>query len=100
MPLLERKREILAGQAKERQKGGQGGVLLPANLPEATKETRDAVAAEIGTRAREDHRQLVDLDLDLVPTVLTVVIEAGYRSTTARLPMGGGFFVSWRGGYT
>jgi hypothetical protein len=35
------------------------------------------------------------VDLDLVLTVLTVltvvivVIEAGYRSTTARLPMGG-----------
>jgi hypothetical protein len=54
VPLLERKRAILAGMAKERQKGGQGGVLLPANLPEATKETRDAVAAEIGARARVD----------------------------------------------
>ncbi len=36
----------MAGQAKERQKGGQGGVLLSVNLPEATKETRGAIAAE------------------------------------------------------
>ena len=48
VPLLERKREILAGMAKERQKGGQGGVLLVENLPQATDKTRDSIAAEIG----------------------------------------------------
>jgi hypothetical protein len=51
VPLLERKREIVAGQAKERQKGGQGGVLLVENLPQANDKTRDAVAAEIGVSA-------------------------------------------------
>jgi ParB family chromosome partitioning protein len=52
VPLLERKREILAGQAKERQKGGQGGVLLVENLPQANDKTRDAVAAEIGVSGK------------------------------------------------
>ena len=38
----------MAGMAKERQKGGQGGVLLVENLPQATDKTRDSIAAEIG----------------------------------------------------
>jgi ParB family chromosome partitioning protein len=52
VPLLERKREILAREAKERQKGGQGGVLLKGNLPEAKEQTRDALAAEIGVSGK------------------------------------------------
>jgi hypothetical protein len=48
VPLLERKREILAGQAKERQIRKPAD-SVPENLPEQAKETRDAVAAEIGT---------------------------------------------------
>jgi hypothetical protein len=50
VPLLERKREILARQAKERKAHGMTapGKTLPENLP-AASETRDAVAAEIGT---------------------------------------------------
>ena len=46
MPLLERKREILAGQAKERQIRKPAD-SVPENLPEQAKETRDAVAAEM-----------------------------------------------------
>ena len=45
VPLI---REIVAAMAKERQKGGQGGVLLVENLPQATDKTRDSIAAEIG----------------------------------------------------
>ena len=56
MPLLERKREILVGQAKGRmEKGRPKAGEAPVNLPEDAKETRDAVAAEIGARARVDH---------------------------------------------
>ncbi len=58
VPLLERKREILAGQAKERQATSTGGNApqLVGNLPQAGDKTRDAVAAaEIGARARVDH---------------------------------------------
>ena len=52
VPLLERKREILAGQAKERQ-GTRTDLMpdIPENLPEG-KETRDAVAAEIGVSGK------------------------------------------------
>lgn len=53
VPLLERKREILAEQAKERQ--GERTDLkqdIPANLPKCQKETRDAVAAEIGVSGK------------------------------------------------
>ena len=49
VPLLERRREIAAGMAKERQ--GERTDLkhdIPANLPERQKETRDSIAAEIG----------------------------------------------------
>jgi len=44
-------KNVIAAKAKERQKGGQGGVLLPATLPEA-KETRHELAelAGIGSR--------------------------------------------------
>jgi hypothetical protein len=42
------KREILAQQAKERMESGRNQYSPSENLPEATKETRDAVAAEIG----------------------------------------------------
>jgi ParB family chromosome partitioning protein len=52
VPLLERKREILAGQAKERMESGRNQHSPPVNLPEATKETRDAVAAEIGVSGK------------------------------------------------
>ncbi len=51
VPLLERKREILAGQAKERQIRKPAD-SVPENLPEQTKETRDAVAAEIGVSGK------------------------------------------------
>jgi len=52
VPLLERKREILAGQAKERmEKGRPKAGEPPVNLPE-DKETRDAVAAEIGVSGK------------------------------------------------
>jgi ParB family chromosome partitioning protein len=53
VPLLERKREILAGQAKERKAHGMTapGKTLPENLP-AASETRDAVAAEIGVSGK------------------------------------------------
>jgi ParB family chromosome partitioning protein len=52
VPLLERKREIVAGMAKERQ-GTRTDLMpdIPANLPEG-KETRDAVAAEIGVSGK------------------------------------------------
>ena len=48
VPLLERKREILAGMAKERMQEGRNQHSPSVNLPEATKETRDSIAAEIG----------------------------------------------------
>jgi site-specific DNA-methyltransferase (adenine-specific) len=53
VPLLERKREILSEQAKKRMdKGRPKAGEPPANLPEDTKETRDAVAAEIGVSGK------------------------------------------------
>jgi hypothetical protein len=52
VPLLERKREILAQQAKERMESGRNQYSPSENLPEATKETRDAVAAEIGVSGK------------------------------------------------
>jgi ParB family chromosome partitioning protein len=51
VPLLERKREILAGQAKARQIRKPAD-SVPENLPEQAKETRDAVAAEIGVSGK------------------------------------------------
>jgi hypothetical protein len=47
IPLLERKREIVAGQAKGRQIRKPAD-FVPENLPEQAKETRDTLAAEIG----------------------------------------------------
>ena len=49
VPLLERKREIVAGQAKERQ-GERNDVRsdIPVNLPGSSTETRDSIAAVIG----------------------------------------------------
>jgi hypothetical protein len=83
VPLLERKREILVGMAKERMLATlKHGDESPAkvNLPERAAETRDSIAAEIVTPARVDHRQLVDLGLVLtVVTVLTEVTVTGYR---------------------
>jgi hypothetical protein len=52
-PLLERKREILAGQAKERQIRKPADSVV-GNLPPQTDKTRDAVAAEIGVSGRVD----------------------------------------------
>jgi ParB-like chromosome segregation protein Spo0J len=44
-------KDVLATKAKERQRCGQGGILLPANLPEA-KETRDEIAELAGISPR------------------------------------------------
>ena len=44
---LERRREIVAGQAKGRQVRKPAD-SVPVNLPEQAKETRDSIAAEIG----------------------------------------------------
>lgn len=55
VPLLERKREIVAREAKDRQGHGMTapGKTLPANLPEASnRETRDTLAAEIGVSGK------------------------------------------------
>jgi len=55
VPLLERKREILAGQAKERMLATlKHGDESPAveNLPQREDKTRDAVAAEIGVSGK------------------------------------------------
>ncbi|HUX14908.1 MAG TPA: hypothetical protein VMW52_00455, partial [Phycisphaerae bacterium] len=48
--LLERKREILARRARERQATSTGGrnPQLVANLPQAEGRTRDALAKEVG----------------------------------------------------
>jgi hypothetical protein len=107
VPLLERKREILAGMAKERHRELSGtrsnpGEVVESLPPPAHDKTRDAVAAEIGARARVDRLlSNVTCELQMEPRParvdhrqleLIVVIEAGYRSTTARLPMGGGVF--------
>jgi ParB family chromosome partitioning protein len=51
VPLLERKREILAGQAKERQIRKPADSVVE-NLPPQTDKTRDAVAAEIGVSGK------------------------------------------------
>ena len=45
-------KEDLAKLARERQRGGQGGILLPAKLPEASGETRDALADMAGVSGR------------------------------------------------
>lgn len=47
VPLLERRREILAGQAKERQVRKPADSVV-GNSPPQTDKTRDAIAAEIG----------------------------------------------------
>lgn len=53
VPLLERRREIWAKQAKGRmEKGRPKNGEAPENLPEVTKETRDAIAAEIGVSGK------------------------------------------------
>ena len=55
VPLLERKREILAGMAKERMLSTlKQGDESPAkvNLPERAVETRDSIAAEIGVSGK------------------------------------------------
>ena len=52
VPLLERKREIVAEQAKERMEEGRNQHSPSVNLPEATKETRDSIAAEIGVSGK------------------------------------------------
>jgi DNA invertase Pin-like site-specific DNA recombinase len=46
------KREIVAKAANGRQRGGQGGILLKENLPEAKEQTRDTLAAEIGVSGK------------------------------------------------
>jgi ParB family chromosome partitioning protein len=51
VPLLERRREILAGQAKERQIRKPADSVVE-NLPPQTDKTRDAVAAEIGVSGK------------------------------------------------
>jgi len=45
-------KRIYAEEAKARQRGGQGGVLLVANLPQATAKTRDKVAAAVGMKPK------------------------------------------------
>ena len=53
VPLLERKREILAGMAKERQ--GERTDLradIVENLPRCSDKTRDSIAAEIGVSGK------------------------------------------------
>jgi ParB family chromosome partitioning protein len=52
VPLLERKREILACQAKERMESGRNQHSPVENLPQASDKTRDAVAAEIGVSGK------------------------------------------------
>jgi ParB family chromosome partitioning protein len=51
VPLLERKREILAAQAKERQVRKPADSVVE-NLPPQTDKTRDAIAAEIGVSGK------------------------------------------------
>ena len=51
VPLLERKREILAGQAKERQVRKPADSVVE-NLPPQTDKTRDSIAAEIGVSGK------------------------------------------------
>ena len=43
---------LYAAEAKERQRGGQGGALLVANLPEANGRARDKAAAELNVSPR------------------------------------------------
>ena len=57
VPLLERKREILAGQAKERMEEGRNQHSPVVNLPQDTDKTRDSIAAEIAKAAYHSHRQ-------------------------------------------
>jgi ParB family chromosome partitioning protein len=52
VPLLERRREIVAGQAKERMEEGRNQHSPVENLPQASDKTRDAVAAEIGVSGK------------------------------------------------
>ena len=55
VPLLERKREIVTAQARERQAHGQTapGTTLVVNLPQALHDkTRDALAGELGVSGK------------------------------------------------
>ena len=56
-----RAREIYEREAKERQQGGQGGKLLPANLPEANKgDARDLAGKAFGVSGKSvDHAKRV-----------------------------------------
>lgn len=52
VPLLERKREIRAKQAKERMEKGINQYSPVENLPQAKDKTRDAIASEIGVSGK------------------------------------------------
>lgn len=45
-------RTIYDEAAKDRQKGGQGGKMLPVNLPEAKGDARDAVGKALGVSGK------------------------------------------------
>lgn len=44
--------EVYKAKAKQRQRGGQGGVLLKENLPEATGQARDQAGAAVGVSGK------------------------------------------------
>ena len=51
VPLLERKREIITAQAKERQIRKPGDSVVE-NLPQQNDKTRDALAGELGVSGK------------------------------------------------
>ena len=91
VPLLERKREILAGMAKERQ--GERTDLkqdIPANLPECQKETRDYIAAELGVSGKtyDALRKVSDDGTDeLKQAVREKKVGASTAAEIAQLPV-------------
>ncbi len=55
-----RAKEIFEQEAKERQRGGQGGKLLPVTLPEAKGDARDKAGKAVGVSGRSvDHASRV-----------------------------------------
>jgi hypothetical protein len=80
--LVERKRAILQERAKARQRGGQGGVLLPVSLPEANKgEVRSQLAEEVGVSTKTYDRLKTVVDHG-TPELKQAVIEKKVSATT------------------
>ncbi len=84
-----RLKEYYAAEARKRQRGGQGGVLLPANLPEAKGDAREKAAGAVNVSPRlVDHAANVLRNgvPDLVGAVERGEVKASAAAAVASLP--------------